>query len=249
MRNNLHLPHNIVSLLYSIQGLVESHLARVREGEFLSAEDRLRHAEAILQRNQSQARLAIEITRRLGRLLKKQSPASLRSRRASLEKVWQSTKACLEREFLLSGVEVIERIPRDFPSLRIAPRELEEILYVVTSNALEAMRESKTSSPKKLILRAQIGFSTKEEPFAWITLADTGPGIPPSRLTRLFDPFYTAKPKGQGNGLGLFVTKELVLKNQGKITVGSFEGSGTTFTFELPLKPEALRQAAGADGK
>lgn len=249
MRNDLPLPHNIVSLLYSIQGLAESHLSRVREGEFLSEKDRLRHAEEILQRNKSQARLAIGITRRLGRLLQKQSPASLRSRRASLEEVWQSTKTLLEKEFSLSWMEVIERIPKDFPALRIAPRELEEILYVVTSNALEAMRESQASSPKRLILRAQIGFSTREDPFAWITLADTGPGIPPCRLTRLFDPFYTTKPNGEGNGLGLFVTRELVLKNEGKITVGSFEGSGTTFTLELPLRPGALRRVPDAGGK
>ena len=70
-----------------------------------------------------------------------------------------------------------------------------------------------------------------------ITLSDTGPGIPKDQLPYIFHPFFTTKAEGQGNGLGLYLTKELVRKNGGRITVSSFEGSGTTFTLEFPLAP------------
>ena len=68
-----------------------------------------------------------------------------------------------------------------------------------------------------------------------ITLSDTGPGILQEHLRRLYHPFFTTKPEGIGDGLGLYLARELVLKNKGRITASSFEGSGTTFTLEFPV--------------
>ncbi len=73
----------------------------------------------------------------------------------------------------------------------------------------------------------------KEEPSAVITVSDTGPGIPEECLAKLFSPFYTTKPEGVGNGLGLYLTRELVLKNKGQIKVSSFPLMGTSFTLEF----------------
>ncbi|MFT6913852.1 MAG: two-component system NtrC family sensor kinase [Motiliproteus sp.] len=67
-----------------------------------------------------------------------------------------------------------------------------------------------------------------------IRIADTGCGIPPEHLERLFKPFFTTKPVGQGTGLGLYLSYEIILQHQGTIAVYSTEGEGSEFVIRLP---------------
>lgn len=78
----------------------------------------------------------------------------------------------------------------------------------------------------------------------WITIAisDTGTGIEPDKLKRIFDPFYTTKPVGKGTGLGLSLSYGIVKRHGGRIEVQSTLGVGSTFTVWLPVlfdKPES----------
>ena len=68
-----------------------------------------------------------------------------------------------------------------------------------------------------------------------ITIADTGPGIPPEVLERIFDPFFTTKDVGKGSGLGLFVVYEIIEEHGGCIAAESEVGKGTAFHIRLPL--------------
>ena len=61
----------------------------------------------------------------------------------------------------------------------------------------------------------------------WLRLADTGPGMPPEVLARIFDPYFTTKGVGKGTGLGLAVVKGIVASYNGSITVSSELGFGT----------------------
>jgi len=105
-------------------------------------------------------------------------------------------------------------------------------------NALDAMfsSQAREKGKGKLIIRAELAFSTKEDPHVAIHIADTGPGMAEEKLKRLFHPFFTTKENGAGNGLGLYLTRELVIKNRGEITASSFQGCGTTFSLEFPMK-------------
>ena len=67
-------------------------------------------------------------------------------------------------------------------------------------------------------------------------IADNGPGIPAEAIDRIFDRYFTTKKPGEGTGLGLFVTKNLVENMGGEITVTSRTGGGTTFTVTLPVR-------------
>lgn len=77
------------------------------------------------------------------------------------------------------------------------------------------------------------------EGFVCVDVSDTGKGIPAENLNKIFDPFYTTKPAGQGTGLGLSVTYEIVKQHGGEISVQSAVGQGTTFTVKIPVKKDA----------
>ena len=72
---------------------------------------------------------------------------------------------------------------------------------------------------------------------AVVRVSDDGTGVLPEHLDRLFDPFFTTKPAGEGTGLGLYVSHEIVRGHGGEITVSSTPGQGATFEVRLPLAP------------
>lgn len=78
----------------------------------------------------------------------------------------------------------------------------------------------------------------------FVTVEDQGPGIPADRLPRLFEPFYTTKPPGEGTGLGLSVAQEIVRDHDGWIVVGEAAGGGAAFTVFLPPADAAVEQAS-----
>src|SRR4029453_2093479 len=78
-----------------------------------------------------------------------------------------------------------------------------------------------------------------------VEIADTGSGIPPEQLARIYDPFFTTKAIGRGTGLGLSITYGIVREHEGTIRCDSSVGQGTRFTLTLPasVRP-ALRSGA-----
>ena len=215
--------HNLVSSLYVMKGLLESFLRQHKE------EGR----EEILQRVYGQASHALAIAKKLEQVAAC-APENGRSKpsafKISVRGIWRNTLELLKKDFSLEQIEILERIPEPFPSIRCHPADFGEILYHLTRNSLEAMQ-----GRGKLVVRVQLSLSPQEKPFAMIHLADTGPGIPVPVLSRLFLPFSTTKRGNGGTGLGLFLTHQLVRRNQGRIIVSSFKGFGTTFTLGLPL--------------
>ena len=80
-----------------------------------------------------------------------------------------------------------------------------------------------------------------------IEVADTGTGIAPDLLPRIFDPWVTTKESGRGTGLGLSITREVVVGHGGTITAKSEVGVGSVFTIELPPRPRPMRAPAHGD--
>jgi len=79
-----------------------------------------------------------------------------------------------------------------------------------------------------------------------LEISDNGPGIPEAIRKKIFDPFFTTKDVGQGSGLGLAVTREIITKHGGSIEVESREGEGTTFVISLPVeKSDSWESANG----
>jgi len=140
-------------------------------------------------------------------------------------------KATIEESLTLAGYQVrlerVERVvevPDQLPKVRGNQNQLQEVILNLILNACQAMGEK----GGKLILSAGAGNGSQVQ----FTVADTGPGIPANKLTKIFDPFYTTKTTG--TGLGLFVSQRIVKLHGGSIEVESTEGRGTTFTIRLP---------------
>ena len=109
------------------------------------------------------------------------------------------------------------------------PDQLRQVLINLLSNAIHAISDQGR-------ITIQTG-STAEG--ATISVSDTGTGIPKERLEKIFEPFFSTKPPGEGTGLGLFVTREIIDKLGGSISVDSHVGHGSRFTVRIPaMHPE-----------
>src|SRR5437763_782197 len=80
---------------------------------------------------------------------------------------------------------------------------------------------------------------------AVVEISDTGSGIPPEQLARIYDPFFTTKAIGRGTGLGLSITYGIVREHDGAIRCDSAIGQGTRFTLTLPLAPAQEQRTSG----
>lgn len=106
--------------------------------------------------------------------------------------------------------------------------QIEQVLSNLVSNALHAM--SGQPAPQTLTVS-----TTETNNVIRVSVADTGPGIPPEVLDRIFDPFFTTKAPGQGTGLGLSICHTILEEHRGRIWVDSQFGHGATFFIELPV--------------
>jgi signal transduction histidine kinase len=125
----------------------------------------------------------------------------------------------------------------DIPdTISVDPDRLNEVVGNLLSNAFKF-----TARQGKIVLRAQRG-KRQDDRTVVIEVTDTGVGIPPEKLPRVFEKFYqvenSAQPLSVGSGLGLAISKEIVEAHGGTITAESRVGRGTTFRVILPITPE-----------
>jgi len=109
-------------------------------------------------------------------------------------------------------------------NIAVAPHDLEEVFLNTMINAIQAMEKG-----GKLMVSAQ-----RNDGKAILQIEDTGVGIPPDKIEKVFDLFYSTKKAGEGTGLGMWMTYELVAKYKGKIRLESKIGQGTLVTIILP---------------
>ena len=122
--------------------------------------------------------------------------------------------------------------------INIVPQDIGRVILNLINNAFYAVNEKKT-------LRQAQGESY--EPTVWVStkkhkgkveikVADNGNGIPQKVLDKIFQPFFTTKPTGQGTGLGLSLSYDIVKANGGELKVETEEGAGSIFLIQLSIK-------------
>jgi PAS domain S-box-containing protein len=150
---------------------------------------------------------------------------------ASLNEAVQKTVELLRPELENRGLHIKVKLARQLPLTPIDSTQIQQVLVNLIKNAMQAMT-------KGGVLSIQTGEGSEA---VWVSVADTGGGIPSEKLNRIFEPFYTTKKKG--TGLGLMIVQRIVRAHGGHIEVESQVGRGTTFRIWLPLherKPRLL---------
>lgn len=158
-------------------------------------------------------------------------PAAPQLKPHALNDVVVKTLELLKPELDNRGVQVRIRLARQLPLSPIDSTQIQQVLVNLIKNAIQAMTKGGT-------LTIQTGEGSED---VWVSVADTGGGIPQDQLNRIFEPFYTTKKKG--SGLGLMIVQRIVRAHNGRVELESQVGRGTTFRIWLPLherKPRLL---------
>jgi signal transduction histidine kinase len=146
-----------------------------------------------------------------------------------LNDVVKQTLELLKPELDNRGLTVKKKFARPLPAAPLDAGQIQQVLVNLIKNAMQAMTTHGT-------LTVQTGEASDG---VWVSVADTGGGIPQEQINRIFDPFYTTKK--EGTGLGLMIVQRIVRAHGGRIELESHVGRGTTFRVWLPLHERKLR--------
>ncbi len=178
--------------------------------------------------HQELARALLSESRRLDRLVEELliygRPINLRLAPCDLGKLWEEVFEMHKDELERRGVKISGDYGVRHPFVYLDAHQMRQVLLNLFRNALDAVPDG-----GEIVIRLLI-----EDRHIFCSIADTGAGIPAKNADRVFELFFTTKPKG--TGLGLAICKKIVQDHGGDIFIASTEGSGTTITVKLPYK-------------
>jgi len=154
--------------------------------------------------------------------------SQLSRKNACINDIIENSLHLVRHELVQRNIEVIRRLDPELPGISCDENRMQQVFVNLLMNAIQAMKNGGTitASTYRTVVRAQrdtqvvsgIRFEAGQ-PVIVAEISDTGPGVTPDALEKMFDPFYTTKPVGEGTGLGLSVTRNLVDLHQGAIEV------------------------------
>ena len=185
------------------------------------------------QRLRDDIRVARDEIQRLDRIINQflhaVRPTKPDLQRASLNDVVTETLVLLEHELASRDIFVEQELADELPKTLVDQAQLKLDYYNVIKNALQAMRAGGI-----LCLRTEV-----TDTQVIVSFIDTGQGITPEQIGRIFEPYYTTKK--EGSGLGLMIVQRIVREHGGTIEVESNVGRGTTFRIKLPIYEKRTR--------
>jgi two-component system, sporulation sensor kinase E len=121
--------------------------------------------------------------------------------------------------------------------LQLDREQMKQAFYNVIKNSLEAMRRHGT-----LCIRTDL-----DDTHVMLSFVDTGGGMSPENLSRVFEPYVTTKPSG--TGLGLLIVRRIVREHGGELSIESGQGKGLTLTIRLPYVEKRIRMLEAGESK
>ena len=141
-----------------------------------------------------------------------------------------------DKEF---NAEIKTDFDKSIGKINVVPQDIGRVLLNLFNNAFYAMNEKKKIADenyKPIITVATKSPSPLEKGWVEVVVKDNGNGIPQNIIDKIFQPFFTTKPTGQGTGLGLSLAYDIITKeHNGTIKVESKLGEGSEFTIQLPV--------------
>jgi signal transduction histidine kinase len=124
----------------------------------------------------------------------------------------------------------------EVPPILCEPGKINQVFLNILMNAAQAIKVQERSEKGTITIRTY-----RTDDAVVCEIADDACGISSDALSKIFDPFFTTKPVGEGTGLGLSVSYDIiVIKHKGKLLVDSTVGEGTKFTIQLPISGKEL---------
>jgi two-component system, NtrC family, sensor kinase len=153
------------------------------------------------------------------------------------EELMRNASFLVQQKMRTVGVKFFMDIPVELSGVTIHcfPNKMEQVLMNLMSNACDAME---VCADKKLKLRL-----SEEKETLTFHVEDTGPGMSEEIQQKIFESFFTTKPKGKGTGLGLKIVRDIVTEHGGELKVTSIVGKGTVFSVSLRQNLRLLKQA------
>jgi C4-dicarboxylate-specific signal transduction histidine kinase len=164
-------------------------------------------------------------------------PAPVQLERVDVDEVIARSLSLVHEQLRMRAIDVSVQRTGDLHVLGNAI-QLEQVFINLLTNARDALADAD---------RREVAITAAEEgEKVSISVADSGPGIPPEIAQRIFDPFFTTKEVGGGTGLGLSITYSIVKEHGGQIWVDGRPGEGAVFHIEVPRAREQV-EAEGAE--
>lgn len=148
-------------------------------------------------------------------------------------------KECLKllRATIPTTIEITSEIDEECGLVLADPTQIHQIMMNLCTNAYQAMQEDGSGTLTVTLHKTEAGVDVADLStgrYVKLEVCDTGPGMDPDTLERIFEPYFTTKEAGKGTGLGLAVVHGIVQRYGGQITVNSSSETGTCFTILLP---------------
>jgi PAS domain S-box-containing protein len=156
-------------------------------------------------------------------------PARLEARLENVNALVQEAVAFLQPEIENRNILVEQELRSDLPLIEVDRNQLKQAFYNIIKNSFQAMR-----SGGLLRIRTDV-----DDSFVTISFADTGGGISPENMSKIFEPYFTTK--ASGTGLGLLIVRRIVREHGGEIDLASDEARGLTLTIRLPFRNQVAR--------
>jgi two-component system NtrC family sensor kinase len=161
----------------------------------------------------------------------------------SVNQVLDDTLELRGYELRVRGIDVQRDYDEQSPETMADAHQLQQVFLNLITNAEQAMERAERDQQRLAIRTRRTGDLIR------IEVEDTGPGIPPNLLERIFNPFFTTKPTGSGTGLGLSISLGIVREHEGRIWAENAPQGGARFVIELPIvapRPTGEFQSAPA---
>jgi two-component system, NtrC family, sensor kinase len=222
--------HEINNPIMSVLGFTGMAGKRLQEGD--PSPEKINECTNYLNIVQAEAERCIGIVENISRFYrhKRSEMAPVR-----IQEVIEAAISVARLHMNQGHIEIVTQLSPDLPPILANQGLLQQVFVNILLNARDAMEQGG-------ILSVVTGF--ENPPWVTVRISDTGTGIKPEDIQKIFTPLFTTKGEGKGTGLGLSISQDIIKRHNGTIEVDSVPGKGTTFIIRLPSANHSSQDAA-----
>jgi two-component system NtrC family sensor kinase len=222
-----HEINNPLQIMKSDHALIKTIFSSMKKNGELKESKDVRDLETTVDQLNRQIERCAKITQAILKFGRQSEPVA---KDVDLVAFMPEMTSMVAKKASVQGIRLKQEIVEGTPLVRVDPSQLQQVLLNLLNNAIDAITERHGCQDGELSIHA----GSDKDGKVRIAVRDNGAGISPENIKKVFTPFFTTKPPGQGTGLGLSVCYGIVDSMGGRMEVESEKGVGTTFVVYLP---------------